>query len=280
MEQTHGIPKIIHYCWLGGGEMPQKIKDCIESWKTVMPDYELMLWSNDTFDIRSVPWVEQACSCGKWAFAADYIRLYALYHYGGIYLDSDVRVLKSFDPFLKHRGFSGIEWAERKFLMREHLYDTGVNIEYAIIGSEKGHSFIKASLDYYTDRDFIVDGSLDQRPIPMVMTPIAEQFGFDSHNYWRHQVLDGDFHIYPYDFFVGQKTPMFDMYVSHNTVAVHLHANSWVDLPFTARKMHSPFTEFRLHFRDFLQKVREDVFVRKEYIKVDGKEFKRLKMGR
>ena len=82
------IPKIIHLCWLSGDEYPPMIKKCIESWKRYLPDYEIMLWDTKRFDVNSVLWTKQAFECKKYAFAADYIRLYALYHYGGIYLDS------------------------------------------------------------------------------------------------------------------------------------------------------------------------------------------------
>ena len=80
------ITKIIHYCWLSGDEMSQRTLDCIASWHEVMPDYEFMLWDMNRFDIGSTKWTEQACSVKKWAYAADYIRLYALYHHGGIYI--------------------------------------------------------------------------------------------------------------------------------------------------------------------------------------------------
>ena len=85
--QKNMIPKRIHLCWLSGDPYPQKIQKCIDSWKVHLPDYEIMLWDLKRFDIAQVPWVEQAFRVKKYAFAADYIRLYALYNYGGIYLD-------------------------------------------------------------------------------------------------------------------------------------------------------------------------------------------------
>lgn len=93
------IPKIIHLCWLSGDPYPPKIQKCLESWKKFLPEYEVMLWDGNRFDLNSSSWVAQAFA-KKYAFAADYIRMYALYHYGGIYLDSDVEVLKSFDELL------------------------------------------------------------------------------------------------------------------------------------------------------------------------------------
>ena len=147
------IPKRIHLCWLSGDPYPQKIQKCIDSWKVHLPDYEIMLWDLKRFDIAQVPWVEQAFRVKKYAFAADYIRLYALYNYGGIYLDSDVEVLKSFDPLLDLPYFVGAENAG--------------TIEAAIIGAEKGCDWIKACLDYYKGRNFIQEnGQMDIRNHP------------------------------------------------------------------------------------------------------------------
>lgn len=93
------IPKIIHYCWFGKGKKNRLIKRCIRSWKKRMPDYEIICWNEDNFDYTSVPFVKEAYEQKKWAFVADYVRLYALFHYGGIYLDTDSEVYKSFDFF-------------------------------------------------------------------------------------------------------------------------------------------------------------------------------------
>lgn len=94
------IPKIIHYCWLSNDPIPSNIQHYMDSWKKYLPDYEFIHWNFDKFDKSSSRWVSEAFDNKKYAFAADYIRLYALYHYGGIYLDMDVEVLKSFNPFL------------------------------------------------------------------------------------------------------------------------------------------------------------------------------------
>ena len=104
------IPKKIHCCWLGGGNYPPKIQCCIESWRRVLPDYEIIVWNEERFDVRSVPWVRKALKHKKYAFAADYIRHYALYTEGGIYLDTDIEVRKPFDELLTaSRLFTVIE---------------------------------------------------------------------------------------------------------------------------------------------------------------------------
>src|SRR5574344_2105661 len=150
------IPKIIHLCWLSGDKYPTKIAKCIASWTKHLPDYEIMLWDTKRFDLNSSNWVKQAFEAKKYAFAADYIWFYALYHYGGIYLDSDVEVLKSFNPLLDLPYFVGAEKAGTP--------------EAAIMGAEKGLPWIRKCLDYYNDRNFIKDdGSYDIRKLPEIM---------------------------------------------------------------------------------------------------------------
>ena len=122
------IPKILHLCWLSGDPFPKDIQNCIDTWKYYLPDYEIWLWDKEKFDIESTLWTKQAYDSGKYAFAADYIRLYALYNYGGIYLDSDVIVYKSFDDLLNLPYFIGQAY-ERQF-------------ETAITGAERGLKWI------------------------------------------------------------------------------------------------------------------------------------------
>ena len=164
------IPKIIHYCWLSGEEKPAFIQKCISSWKKVMPDYEIWCWDTKRFDIHSVKFVEEAYNVKKWAFAADYIRLYALYHYGGIYLDSDVLVFQKFDKFLHNSAFTSIE---------SYFYGKKENdywIESAILGAEKGNLFIKECMEYYSNRNFILEnGTYDQSIICHIIANIAEK---------------------------------------------------------------------------------------------------------
>ena len=105
------IPKKIHFCWMSGDPYPAKIKRCMKTWRRVMPDYEIKLWNAQNFDVEGAPdYVREAIRQRKWAFAADYIRMYALYHEGGIYLDSDVLVLKPFDDLLNHSFMSSLEY--------------------------------------------------------------------------------------------------------------------------------------------------------------------------
>ena len=151
------IPKIIHLCWFGKSEYPPLVKMCIESWNKVLPDYRIMIWNEDTFDVNSSIWTRQAYQTKKWAFVSDYVRLYALYKYGGIYLDTDVEVLKRFDDLLL---------AERIVLSRIE----GGLISCGFIACPKNNKDIFSLLSFY-ERDLINnDGSIKLLMNPLLFT--------------------------------------------------------------------------------------------------------------
>ncbi|MCL2650903.1 MAG: glycosyltransferase [Candidatus Azobacteroides sp.] len=220
------IPKIIHYCWLSEDQYPPHVLSCIESWKKAMPDYELIRWDTRRFRIDSVPFVKEACENKKWAFACDYIRLYALYYYGGIYLDSDVYVYKSFDPFLYHDVFSSVEFHFKLFkesISRvEGGYKTeGVGIEAAVIGSVPEHPWIKASLNYYKNKHFTNTLEyMNSMILSGILAIIAEKnFGFKFEP--TFQVLKNGIYLYPPDVFSRNCANNIIKYSSH------LCAHSW-----------------------------------------------------
>ena len=134
------IPKKIHCVWFGKGEMNERAKHCIETWKKVLPDYEIKIWNEDNFDINYNDFTKKAYENKKWAYVSDVARLWALYNEGGIYMDTDVEVYKSLDEFLNEEAFTGFE-----------------DINYpvtATLGSQKGNPVIKMMLDYYNCIDF------------------------------------------------------------------------------------------------------------------------------
>jgi mannosyltransferase OCH1-like enzyme len=151
------IPKKIHYCWLSGDRMPVHAVKCINSWKNKMPEYQLVLWDKNKFDITSVPFVKEACRLKKWTSAAYFIRLYALYSEGGIYMDTDVYAVKSFDDFLSASFFTSLEY-DKTIVEKENaqellnedgtkkypqeIFTRGIGIQAAILGSIKGHAFV------------------------------------------------------------------------------------------------------------------------------------------
>lgn len=152
------IPKIVHYCWLSGDPLPEKFERFKNSWEKYLNGYQFMLWDLNRFDINKSIWVKQAFEAKKYAFAADYIRLYALYNYGGIYLDLDVEVLKCVDAFLSLDTMLCFENA------------TDARLEVAAFGVAAHSAWIKCCLDYYEGKSFVCkDGSLEMKVLPLII---------------------------------------------------------------------------------------------------------------
>ncbi len=216
------IPKKIHWCWLSGDPLPLVVQECIKSWKRHLPDYELILWDMNRFDIHSVPFVEQACAARKWAFAADYIRWYALYTEGGIYLDSDVKVYRKFDKFLKHAAFAGSLY----YSMPTQNGSTSKQywIEAECLGAEKGHPWMKYCLDAYQDKPFrTINSVVDMGIAPVVLTNACVEFGWRNEKVEKPLLLDNDIVIYPETYFAYPSRPL----SIFNTYAVHICTNTW-----------------------------------------------------
>lgn len=234
------IPKQIHYCWLSGGPLNQIARDCMETWKRVLPDYELVLWDQSSFDVSSVPFVKEAVDAGKWAFAADYIRLFSVHQQGGIYLDTDVRVLKSFDPYLTHQMFIPIEYhpnladtedARAKLDQEGRLLDTanyanGIGLQAAIFGATAGHPFLRECMAYYESRNLRrPDGTYYMDPVaPAVYAKQAERHGFVYRD--KPQELDCGVTIVESSEFASRP----DIAKGDET-AIHWCAGSWRDRP-------------------------------------------------
>lgn len=198
------IPKIIHCIWLSGDAKNKTYQECIETWKKVMPDYEIKEWSlkNLPKDVLEFTFVKEAIKERKWAYAADYIRLYVLYEYGGIYLDMDVIVYKPFDCFLNYGAFSCIEFYPEDFYKTMNKKEPlGLGIEAAVIGSKKGHPWIKDMMAYYEGQHFINDPKYYENFImPRVVTNISRRlYGFKLIPIY--QILKDDIHIFSNDVF-------------------------------------------------------------------------------
>ena len=209
------IPKIIHYCWFGRGKMPKLAKKCIKSWKRYCPDYEIKEWNEDNFDLDMYPYVREAYDNRKFAFVTDVVRLYALYHEGGIYMDTDVEVIKPLDPFLKHTAFSGFEDEE--------------NVQTGIMASEIGGLWAKENLDYYNGRHFIMeDGSIDKTTNVTIITNYMLKHGLIQNN--TFQDFPDLITMYPKDFFCPLSWKGKHGLITKNTVTIHHFAGSWLPL--------------------------------------------------
>lgn len=184
------INKTIHYIWLGKGEKNDRIKHCIESWKKYLPDYEIIEWNEDNFNVNLNDFTKKAYEEKKWAYVSDVARLWILYNYGGIYMDTDVEVYKSLDEFLDKEAFIGFE---------------DVNyLSTATIGATKGNPIIKTILDYYNCIDFkLYDVWTDyikyQETSPCIYSNIFGLLGlnreYDGEQHIKH------FTIYPRSYF-------------------------------------------------------------------------------
>lgn len=207
------IPKKIHYCWFGNGKMPDLAINCINSWKKHLPDYKFVLWNEDNFDINSNHYVKEAYEAKKYAFVTDYVRLYALYHHGGIYMDTDVEVLKSLDIFLEHRAFTGCE--------NDKMCVTGT------MAAEKGHKWIEDLLNDYNDKKFTLpDGSYNKTPNTQMITEITiDKFGWEPKN--ELQVLKEGLNIYPFEYFCAKDWRTGKVQSNSNTYTIHHFSGSW-----------------------------------------------------
>ncbi len=216
------IPKIIHFCWLSNDPYPKLIEHCLTTWKTVLPEYEFMLWDSKKFDLESTLWTQQSFSTKKYAFASDYIRLYAVYKYGGIYLDTDVEILKNFDDLLQLPYFIGLE-------------QTNI-IEAAVFGAEKGTEWLADCIKYYDKRPFIKeDGSLDLLVLPKIMEAQIEQNRkliymqkSDLQNIKKLIEDKTKLLLYPFEFFSAKNNETYQLSTTENTYAIHHFNNAWV----------------------------------------------------
>lgn len=207
------IPRIIHYCWFGGGQMPPLAIKCINSWEKYLPEYKLMLWNEKTFDVTCCKYVAQAYESRKFAFVTDYVRLWALYEYGGVYMDTDVEVLRPLDDFLKHEAFSGFEDGE--------LIPTG------IMAAKRRHPWIGMLLEDYTDLDFIKqDGSFDLTTNVVRITRRTMQYSPFKQDDTFQELKDG-LAIYPKRIFCPKSYDTGRIALSRDTATIHHFSSSW-----------------------------------------------------
>lgn len=151
------IPKIIHYCWFGGNPKSKLIEQCIASWKKYCPDWEIDEWNEDNFDISCVPYMKEAYEATKWAFVSDVARLMIIYQSGGVYMDTDVELLDSIDPWIESNAF--------------FAFESNRNIASGLgFGATKGHKAVKAMLDAYCSKHFTVNGKNKMIPCPGINT--------------------------------------------------------------------------------------------------------------
>lgn len=213
------IPKIIHYCWFGKKEKPSVVKKCIETWRNILSDYQIIEWNENSFDINFNEFVREAYENGKFAFVSDYVRVYSLYNYGGIYLDTDVEVYKPFSKeILKNDSFWGFE--EKNYIAT------------STIGAKKGNSLIKTFLESYDNKRFIKkNGEFDTLTNVAIVTDIIKKLGVNLDG--RYQKIDDIATFYPQEYFSPYDYINCYSKKTDNTYTEHHFYKSW--LPFEER---------------------------------------------
>ena len=205
------IPKVIHYCWFGDKELSEKEKKCIESWERIMPDYKIVRWDNSNYDFNKCNFVREAAENKKWAFVSDYARLDIIYNNGGIYLDTDVEIIKSFDDLLECDAFFGFE-----------------NFEYVAnglgFGARKNNKIILENLNCYNNIHFDEE-HLNEISCPKITTGILLKHGLVLNN--SFQVFD-NVCIYPIDYFFLLFYYTGEIKITSNTHSIHHYSMSWL----------------------------------------------------
>jgi len=206
------IPKVIHYCWFGGNPMPELAQKCIASWKKYCPDYEIKEWNETNIDINSIDYMREAYEEKAWPFVSDVARLQIIYEYGGIYLDTDVEILRSFDPLLDDGAFMGLE--------------DGKHVASGLgFGAEKNHKLIKSLLDDYRGRHFCnADGTLDRTACPAAQSVFFRKAGLVEKD--MRQELCGAV-IYPSEFFCPRSFHTGLLTLTDHTYSIHHYDGSW-----------------------------------------------------
>ena len=207
------IPKKIHYCWFGNNALPSNVKKCIKSWRKMCPDYEIICWNENNFDVNTHSFTRKAYEEKAWAFVSDYVRLKVIYDNGGIYLDTDVELLKNLDSLLKYQCYIGVQQCE-------HLCSTGLGF-----GAEKGNPVIKKMIESYDTIDFKNE---DRKMLacPYLNNAVMKDLGYIYEN---KPILIGQTLILPPQYLdpIAPGKEMKNL-KSKDTIYIHHYSASWM----------------------------------------------------
>lgn len=208
------IPRVIHYCWFGGGEKTELVLKCIESWKKYCPDYVIKEWNETNFDVNINDYVKEAYEKKKWAFVSDYARLVVVYKNGGVYLDTDVELIKNIDDVLSNNAFYGSDGEE---------VNTGLGF-----GAVKGDKSVKKMLEQYEGLHFVDEnGKPDTTPCPIRNTNALKEFFGKDLNLFETNKKNGVI-VYPPEYFSPLDYDTHKMKITDNTYSIHWYGESWL----------------------------------------------------
>jgi hypothetical protein len=214
------IPKIIHYCWFGGKPLPKEALQCIESWKTFLPGYEIKEWNESNFDVNQCVFTKEANKLKQYAFVSDYARFWILYNYGGIYFDTDVELIKSIDDIVARGAFTGMEFPYKN---KKGLW--GVNPGLGI-GCEKHNFFCELALKRYKSRHFVSTRGSYSMTIVKMFSELLNQFHYDVDS---NGVAHFDqISIYPKEYFCPKNYVTGELCITKNTRSIHHYAATWL----------------------------------------------------
>lgn len=211
-EELYEIPHVIHYCWFGGGEKPDVVCRCIDSWKRFFPEWEIIEWNEENYDITKSQYMREAYKEKKWAFVSDYARFDILYNQGGVYLDVDVEFLKPLPDEYLHKGaFTGFEY-------------TGIVAPGLIFAVPRKHPFLREVLEMFDVSTFSMNADGTFLTVNMQLTNMMKKEGLKTNN--KLQNICG-VTVYPSEFFCGYNTDIREPEITENTICRHHYLGSW-----------------------------------------------------
>lgn len=215
------IPKKIHYCWFGRNPLPESAQKCIASWRKYLPDYEIIEWNEDNFDVNSIPYTAQAYEAKKYAFVSDYARFKILYEHGGLYFDTDVEVIKPMDDIIAAGSFMGFE------IDTDGKEYCGAVAPGLGLGASAGMDIYSEILEAYeTFRYINEDGSQNMKTVVMYITEILQKKGLTSKRGIQH--IEG-LTIYPKEYFNPLESLTGRLKLTPETRSIHWYTMSWLE---------------------------------------------------
>lgn len=212
------IPKILHYCWFGGGELSPLMANCVESWKRYMPDYKIIKWDESNFDVTINSYVKEAYECKKYAFVSDYARMKILYEHGGIYLDTDVELIKSLSQLVEKGPFMGCEKDA----------SAGLGVAPGLgMAAYPGMAILKEYINLYDSIHYLINGQENTQNIVHYSMDILKNHGLKFVD--DIQVIMGDLQILPKKYLCPKDYDSGELYITPETYSIHHYSYSWAD---------------------------------------------------
>lgn len=215
------IPKVIHYCWFGGNPLPELAKKCIASWRKFLPGYEIKEWNEQNFDVYCSIYTEEAYRLKKYAYVSDYVRFWVLYHYGGIYFDTDVEVIRPMDDIIARGSFLGFEAQDGAPVINPHgRMAAGLGM-----GIYKGHPFFAQMIEHYEHIHYV---KWNGKTTGIVIYHTEKYLDYE-----HKEILEGgivrvnDMLIYPTEYFCPINYFKNETNITENTRTIHHYMTSW-----------------------------------------------------